>query len=87
MLCAALDCPAMYCPAAGLAGFYFVRKFFPTYDTPKDTGPELAGLPYPPPGGANNEFDILELPLAIQDRVFDSNGQLWYPQVREEGEG
>jgi hypothetical protein len=70
------------CTAAGLAGFYFVRKFFPTLDLPKDTGPELPGLPYPPPDGAVNPVDYLELPLAIQDRVFDSNGELWYPQVQ-----
>jgi hypothetical protein len=58
-----------------------VRKFFPTYDKPTDTGPELPGLPYPPPGGAINDVDVLEIPLAIQDRVFERDGKLWYPQV------
>lgn len=72
--------------AAGLAGFYFVRKFFPTLDIGSvDTGPELPGLPYPPPGGAINPNDVLEIPLAIQDRVFDKANNLWYPQVRTFG--
>ena len=68
----------MLLPTAGMAGFYFVRKFFPTY-SPKDTGAELPGLPYPPPGGAEDPADIREIPLAIQDRTFQSDSSLWYP--------
>jgi hypothetical protein len=63
-----------------MAGFYFIRKFFPTY-SPVNTGPELPGLPYPPPGGASDPRDIREIPLLIQDRVFQNNSQLWYPQA------
>jgi len=66
--------------AAGLAGFYFIRKFFPSF-SPTNTGPELRGLPYPPPGGAVNPADIREIPLVIQDRVFQNNSKLWYPQA------
>lgn len=63
-----------------MAGFYFIRKFFPTY-SPVNTGPELPGLPYPPPGGASDPRDIREIPLLFQDRVFQNNSQLWYPQA------
>jgi hypothetical protein len=59
---------------------YFIRKFFPSY-SPYNRGPELRGLPYPPPGGTTKMTtgDIRELPLAIQDRVFANNSHLWYP--------
>lgn len=50
----------------------------PTY-SPKDTGPELPGLPYPPPGGAEDPADIRELPLVVQDRLFANDSMLWYP--------
>jgi hypothetical protein len=43
------------------------------------TGPELPGLSYPPPGGAEDPADIRELPLVIQDRVFERDSKLWYP--------
>ncbi len=49
---------------AGLAGFYFIR------DT-RDTG--LANNPITLPSGAQ------EVELLIQDRQFDTNGQLFFP--------
>jgi hypothetical protein len=61
-----------------MAGLYFIRKLFPSY-SPIDKGPELPGLPYPPPGGASDPNDIREIPLAIQDRVFEQSSKLWYP--------
>jgi hypothetical protein len=56
---------------AGLAGFFTVR--------PTLSGPELPGLPYPPPG-LGPDSAVRELPLAIQDRVFDIFNQLYYPK-------
>jgi len=50
--------------AAGLAGYYLVRDAH-------DTGTEPNGLGVP--GGA------YEIPLVIQDRSFDDDGQLTYP--------
>uniref|UniRef100_A0A383VIA1 Plastocyanin-like domain-containing protein n=1 Tax=Tetradesmus obliquus TaxID=3088 RepID=A0A383VIA1_TETOB len=58
---------------AGLAGFFMVRDAFP------QNSPELPGLPYPPPGRVAPEL-VRELPLAIQDRAFDVNNQLYYPK-------
>jgi hypothetical protein len=40
------------------------------------TGPELPGLPYPPPSGAKHPEDVEEIPFAIQDSTFDGNSQL-----------
>lgn len=55
----------------------------PTPTTPTSCcwppGPELPGLPYPPPEGAIDPADIRELPLVIQDRVFQDDSRLWYP--------
>ncbi len=59
----------------GLAGFYLLRTF-------GLTKPELARLPWPPPGAdpaARTSTQLRELPLAIQDRAFTSDGQLYYP--------
>jgi spore coat protein A len=61
---------------AGPAGFYLLRG-----------GPsELpAGvLPGPAPGMGSNPFGTFyEIPIAIQDRSFNSNGSLFYPNSRE----
>ena len=71
--------------AAGMAGFYFIRNFFPEYRPgQRDTGPELPGLPYPPPGGCNQAADVRELPLAIQDRMFKQDGSLWCAHAAHE---
>jgi hypothetical protein len=58
---------------AGLAGFFMVRNSFP------QNGPELPGIPYPPPGMGPDKA-VRELPLAIQDRAFDIFNQLYYPK-------
>jgi hypothetical protein len=58
---------------AGLAGFFMVHNSFP------QNGPELPGIPYPPPG-MGPDSAVRELPLAIQDRAFDVNNQLYYPK-------
>ncbi|HEY2029595.1 MAG TPA: multicopper oxidase domain-containing protein, partial [Myxococcales bacterium] len=49
---------------AGLAGFYFIRDS-------RDTG--LASNPITLPSGPQ------EVELLLQDRQFDTNGQLWFP--------
>jgi hypothetical protein len=54
---------------AGLAGFFNVRS-----------AAELAGIPGPPPGPGIADRLVRELPLAIQDRAFDTNNQLYYPK-------
>jgi spore coat protein A len=60
---------------AGPAGFYLLRR-----------GPgDLPGavLPGPAPGvGANPFGRFYEIPLAIQDRSFNSDGSLFYPDTR-----
>lgn len=58
---------------AGLVGFYFVREKFPS----AANGPELPGLPFPANDGAVATALVRELPLAIQDRAFLENSQLW----------
>lgn len=60
---------------AGLAGFYMVREKFPNLDN----GPELPGIPYPAYDGVIPLELVRELPLAIQDRSFTTDSQLWYP--------
>ena len=63
---------------AGLAGFWLVR----------DDEEDALGLPGPAPqldepaGTAH-----YEVPLAIQDRMFRTDGSLYYPQSREEFDG
>ncbi|WIA31356.1 hypothetical protein OEZ86_002257 [Tetradesmus obliquus] len=58
---------------SSLAGFFMVRNAFP------QNGPELPGLPYLPPG-MGPDSAVRELPLAIQDRAFDTSNQLYYPK-------
>jgi FtsP/CotA-like multicopper oxidase with cupredoxin domain len=59
---------------AGLAAFYFIR------DAQED-GLNLPG-PAPRPGDkAGTKY--YEIPLLIQDRSFDEDGSLWYPDSRE----
>jgi hypothetical protein len=60
---------------AGLAGFYLVREKFPSLAN----GPELPGIPYPAYDGVIPINQVRELPLAIQDRSFTTDSQLWYP--------
>jgi hypothetical protein len=59
---------------AGMSGFYFVRETFPTLATA-----ELPGIPHPAYDGVIPISQVRELPLAIQDRSFTTDSQLWYP--------
>jgi hypothetical protein len=60
---------------AGMAGFYLIRERFPSLAN----GPELPGIPYPAYDGIIPIGQVRELPLAIQDRSFTTDSQLWYP--------
>lgn len=57
---------------AGLAGFYLLR------DDHED-GLNLPKDQYQILGDATSEVERFEIPLVIQDRIFDTNGQLFYP--------
>jgi FtsP/CotA-like multicopper oxidase with cupredoxin domain len=62
---------------AGPAGFYLLRG-----------GPEDVNLVYNPPSntlgvGVNPADAITEIPIAIQDRSFNADGSLFYPDSRE----
>eukprot|EP00775_Hariotina_reticulata_P002747 gene2747-3041_t len=59
---------------AGLAGLYQLRE------VDIKQGPELPGLPWPPAGVGFPTDQVREIPLAIQDRAFDINSQLFYPK-------
>jgi hypothetical protein len=58
-----------------MAGLYLLRDKFPSIAN----GPELPGLPYPAYDGIIPLDLVRELPLAIQDRSFTADSQLWYP--------
>ncbi len=72
---------------AGPAGFYLIRG------GPSDKVLDSAtGLPAVLPGPAPALGDLpgvqyYEIPIAIQDRCFDENNQLWYPDNRAFFEG
>jgi bilirubin oxidase len=60
---------------AGPAGFYLLRR------GPGDLPPAV--IPGPAPGvGADPFGRFYEIPLAIQDRSFNSDGSLFYPDTR-----
>jgi len=64
---------------AGPAGFYLIRG-----------GPDDLDLGYVAPGIGDSPFgEYTEIPLAIQDRSFNANGSLYYPDSRTffDGEG
>ena len=72
---------------AGPAGFYIIRGG-PAGD--KAVLDSRTGLPAVLPGPAPKEGDkfppnkiYYEIPIAIQDRAFDSDGSLFYPDTRE----
>jgi bilirubin oxidase len=52
-----------------------VRDKFPS----AANGPELEGLPHPAYDGVIDPAAVRELPLAIQDRAFTNDSQLWFP--------
>jgi FtsP/CotA-like multicopper oxidase with cupredoxin domain len=69
---------------AGLAGMYIVRS------DASDDHPSIAGsgaravLPGPAPDAKpEGKDDYYELPLVIQDRAFNVDGSLFYPNTRE----
>jgi spore coat protein A len=65
---------------AGPAGFYLIRG------GPDDL--QSAGLPGPAPKiGDAPGMTYYEIPIVIQDRSFDNDGQLWYPYYRAFFEG
>jgi FtsP/CotA-like multicopper oxidase with cupredoxin domain len=68
---------------AGLAGVYVVRSLL-TDDNPTISGSHArAVLPGPAPGvGANPFGTYYEIPLVIQDRSFNVDGSLFYPDSR-----
>ncbi len=67
---------------AGLAGFYLVRGGADDAVIDARTG-HKAVLPGPAPGHADPPGkDYFEIPLAIQDRSFNTNGSLFYPDTR-----
>jgi FtsP/CotA-like multicopper oxidase with cupredoxin domain len=72
---------------AGPAGFYIIRGGPDGDGAVLDTG---TGLPAVLPGPAPKEGDkfpsnktYYEIPIAIQDRSFNANGTLFYPNTRE----
>jgi spore coat protein A, manganese oxidase len=71
---------------AGPAGFYLLRGGAGLQPTVKISG-EAAKLPGPPPGVGADALDAAhafhEVPLAIQDRSFYSDGALFYPDSRK----
>jgi FtsP/CotA-like multicopper oxidase with cupredoxin domain len=67
---------------AGPAGFYIIRGG--ADDEVLDRGTGLpATLPGSPPSAANAATRRYEIPIAIQDRSFNTDGSLFYPDSRE----
>jgi spore coat protein A, manganese oxidase len=62
---------------SGLAGFYLLRDL-PTTITPNTDITEANLDEYLTQTFA---YGISEIPLAIQDRTFQANGELWFPEV------
>jgi len=68
---------------AGPAGFYLIRGG-PSDNVLDCRDGSQAVLPGPAPGvGANPFGTFYEVPIAVQDRSFNSNGSLFYPNTRE----
>ncbi|HZD23484.1 MAG TPA: bilirubin oxidase, partial [Acidimicrobiia bacterium] len=68
---------------AGPAGFYLIRGG--TDDVVLDSRDgSTAILPGPAPGVGDDPFGVYgEIPIAIQDRSFNTDGSLFYPDMRE----
>jgi spore coat protein A len=69
---------------AGPAGFYLLRD--PANVVPRLPGPAPV-LGDDPNGNARVRASIREIPIAIQDRSFNSDGSLFYPDNRDFFEG
>jgi spore coat protein A, manganese oxidase len=68
---------------AGPAGFYIVRGG-PSDNVRDARFGTAAVLPGPAPTFGSNPFGTFyEIPIAIQDRAFNTNGSLFYPDSRE----
>jgi FtsP/CotA-like multicopper oxidase with cupredoxin domain len=74
---------------AGPAGFYLIRGGAEGDDAVRDSrSGRRAVLPGPAPrAGDAPGTSYYEIPLAIQDRAFRSNGELFYPDSREHFDG
>ena len=72
---------------AGPAGFYLIRGG--PDDQVTDSSTDMpAVLPGPAPGVGDNPFGVYyEIPIAIQDRSFNADGSLFYPDHRAFFEG
>jgi bilirubin oxidase len=67
---------------AGPAGFYIIRSAH-SNDNPTVAGGAAAVLPSPAPAVGDDPFGTYyEIPLAIQDRSFNTDGSLFYPNTR-----
>jgi spore coat protein A len=72
---------------AGPAGFYLIRGGADDVVLDSTTG-NPAVLPGPAPGDDDDPFDTCyEIPIAIQDRSFNADGSLFYPDNRAFFEG
>jgi FtsP/CotA-like multicopper oxidase with cupredoxin domain len=58
---------------SGLAGFYLLREPLDATGTGVNTFDKYLTTHFP--------YGVSEIPLAIQDRTFKSNGELWFPDV------
>ncbi|MCE7986588.1 MAG: twin-arginine translocation signal domain-containing protein [Caldilinea sp. CFX5] len=67
---------------AGPAGFYIIRGGLSDWVLDTRTGKQ-ADLPGPAPAlGDKAKVQYYEIPFAIQDRAFNTNGSLFYPDTR-----
>ena len=67
---------------AGPAGFYIIRGG-PDDDVIDGATGRRATLPGPAPGHGDRHGRYYEIPIAIQDRSFNADGSLFYPDSRE----
>jgi spore coat protein A, manganese oxidase len=63
---------------SGLAGFYLLKD--PTATTPI-VAPAATGVDFDQYMNQHFQYGVNEIPLAIQDRSFYPNGELWFPTV------
>lgn len=71
---------------AGPAGFYLVRGGTAGDESVldnRDGSPAILPGPAPKEGDAPDDREYREIPIAIQDRAFNSDGSLFYPSARD----